>query len=223
MHSGEHSGLKTGMAQFRRNSLPPEWQFGRALCQISFHRNPPESAGMTGIRQESVGQGKDLLTTNESLRLVGGFLSPSALDAGFNIPQRVTTTRWGFSPTSHSRAGSQQPPTSLRNSLVVSFPLSRSTPAPATPTRDAEFLQPPTSHRDSLVVSLPLPPSTPAQTTPIRNAQSLQPPTSLRDLLVVSFPLPLRRRPVSGRWCVFFSFIINSLYTNTYSRLIYLR
>jgi hypothetical protein len=50
--------------------LFPEWQFGRALCQILFHRNPPESAGMTGFRQESVGQGKDLL----QMRVGGSFL-----------------------------------------------------------------------------------------------------------------------------------------------------
>jgi hypothetical protein len=48
------------MPLFHRNKLSPECQFGRALYQISFRRIPPDSAGMTGFRQESVGQGKDL-------------------------------------------------------------------------------------------------------------------------------------------------------------------
>ena len=41
-HSSLNSGLNSGMAQFRRNQLSPE------------------STGMTGFQQESVGQGKDL-------------------------------------------------------------------------------------------------------------------------------------------------------------------
>jgi hypothetical protein len=60
VHSGDHSSLNSGMAIFRRNRLPLEWQFGWALCQNLFHRNPPDSAGMTGIWQESVGHNKDL-------------------------------------------------------------------------------------------------------------------------------------------------------------------
>ena len=51
---GEHSGLKSGM------DCPWNGKFGSILCQISFLRNPQESAGMTGFQKESVGQGKDL-------------------------------------------------------------------------------------------------------------------------------------------------------------------
>ena len=39
---------------------PQNGKFGRALCQISFLQNLPESTGMTGFWKESVGQGKDL-------------------------------------------------------------------------------------------------------------------------------------------------------------------
>jgi len=70
VHSGEHSGANSGMGLFRRNNLSPEWQFGWALCQILFRRNPPESAGMTGIRQESVGHDKDLLFKHDLLFLL---------------------------------------------------------------------------------------------------------------------------------------------------------
>ena len=42
VHSGEHSGLNSGMSLFCRNNLSLEWQFGRASCQILFHRNPQE-------------------------------------------------------------------------------------------------------------------------------------------------------------------------------------
>ena len=64
VHSGEHSGLNSGMVKFCQNILSLEWQFGRALCQTSFHQNPPESTGMTAFQQESVGQGKDLKGNN---------------------------------------------------------------------------------------------------------------------------------------------------------------
>ena len=37
------------------------------LCQISFLRNPPESAGMTRFQKESVRQGKDLQLWNSCL------------------------------------------------------------------------------------------------------------------------------------------------------------
>ena len=45
VNSGDHSGLNSGIAQFRRNLLSLEWQFGRTACQIIFHQIPQDSTG----------------------------------------------------------------------------------------------------------------------------------------------------------------------------------
>ena len=45
------------MAQFQRNQGSPEFQFWQGPLPNFI---PADSAGMTGFRQESVGQGKDL-------------------------------------------------------------------------------------------------------------------------------------------------------------------
>ena len=52
MHSGDHSGINSGMAQFQRNKGSPEFQFWQSPLPNFI---PADSAR---FRQESVGQGK---------------------------------------------------------------------------------------------------------------------------------------------------------------------
>src|SRR5271168_4321056 len=56
-------------------------------------------------------------TPNESLRLVGGSLSPSTCDTSHINPQRVILTRWGLSLPLHLRRQPHQPPMSHCDSL----------------------------------------------------------------------------------------------------------
>src|SRR5271155_5524867 len=67
-------------------------------------------------------------TPNESLRLVGGSLPPSACDASSNTAQRVIMTRWRHSLPLHLRRQLQRPPMSHYDSLEAHSP-----PSPATP------------------------------------------------------------------------------------------
>jgi len=43
VHSGDHSGLNSGMASFHRNMLPPEWKNWQASLPIF---TPPDSGGV---------------------------------------------------------------------------------------------------------------------------------------------------------------------------------
>src|SRR5271168_4260810 len=76
-------------------------------------------------------------TLNESLRLVGGSLSPSTCDASHINPQRVILSRWGLSLPFHLRRRPHHP-LHLRR----------------------QPHQPPTSHYDSLGALSPPPPAT---------------------------------------------------------------
>ena len=111
-------------------------------------------------------------TTNESSRLVGGFLPSSTLDTGPNNPQRVVMTRWGLfslplaslGPSSHQQlVGGFQPSSTLDAGPNKSLRLVGGSLVPST--RFPGPLQPPTSREDSLVASFSLPPSTPAPTS----------------------------------------------------------
>src|SRR5271168_1594716 len=61
-------------------------------------------------------------TPNESLRLVGGSLSPSTCDASHINPQRVILTRWGLSLPLHLQRQPHQAPTSHYDSLGALSP-----------------------------------------------------------------------------------------------------
>src|ERR1700678_3265105 len=73
-------------------------------------------------------------TPNESLRLVGGSLSPSTCDASSNNAQRVITTRWRLSLPLRLRRQLQQRPTSHYDSLGALSP-----PPPATSVAEVWF------------------------------------------------------------------------------------
>src|SRR5271168_4650201 len=137
-------------------------------------------------------------TPNESLRRVGGSLSPSTCDASHIKPQRVITTRWGLSLPLHLRCQPHQPPTSHYDSLGALSPLPPATPATSSPNESLRLVggslplhlrhqphQAPTSHYDSLGALSPPPPATPATSRPNE---------SLR-LVGGSLPLHLRRQP----------------------------
>src|SRR5271168_4666370 len=72
-------------------------------------------------------------TPNESLRLVGGPLSPAACDASSNNAQRVIMTRWRLSLPLRLRRQLQRPPTSHYDLLEALSPPPPATPAPTTP------------------------------------------------------------------------------------------
>src|SRR5271168_4696147 len=69
---------------------------------------------------------------NESLRLVGGSLIPSTCDASHIDPQRVITTRWRLSLPLHLRRQPQRPPMSHYDSLGALSPPPPATPATST-------------------------------------------------------------------------------------------
>jgi hypothetical protein len=71
-------------------------------------------------------------TTNESSRLVGGFLWLSTEDASIRHHQRVLMTRWWFLLAIQPQHRHPPAPTSLHDSLVGSFGFPPRTPASAT-------------------------------------------------------------------------------------------